>query len=382
MGESEILSAFANGYVKGEAKLFYYNADRETSINFYATSLGGYLKYTTDSKNPLFASVRFDTSNQVGNALNPRLTSLFNNDKNTTSLNTISESFLAYQTKNRVIRVGNVMLKTPMMNDDTTRIVPWSYQGFTYTGTEINDVNIQLNYIRSIRSYTSDEYTKQSASGSIGNSGITMLALDYRGLKDLILQGYYYYAPELYSTFIVKIDYQYHADKETLLCLGAQYFNSGEGGEFARTESRNGGDDINLLAFRVLLDRENYSLSLNYSNNFGVSGIVKGYGGLAKVYTTSMVANGRGNYKPETWMFKSTYKLPLNSHDSEVAFRLTDTKVNDSRGDAFNAYYFHFKHHFSEEASIYLRYEHMDYSSDKGDATYFRAIASYRFVSI
>ena len=377
-----MFSAFTNGHVEGEAKLFYYNSEKESGTDSYATSLGGSLKYTTDSKNKLFASLGFHTSNPVGTALNPLLTSLFNNEKNASTLTTISESFLAYQAKNRVIRVGNVRLKTPMMNDDTTRVVPWSYQGFTYTGTAIKDTKVQLNYIRSIRSYTSDKYTQNSASGSIGNSGLSMLALDYRGLKDFIIQGYYYYAPELYSTFVAKVDYQYHADKETLLCLGAQYFNSGEGGEYARTESRYGGDDINLIAFRVLLDREDYSISLNYSNNFGISGIVKGYGGLAKVYTTSMVANGRGNYKPETWMLKSTYKLPLNSYDSEVAFRLTDTKTNDSRGNSFNAYYFHFKHYFNKEASIYLRYEKLNYSSDKSDAAFFRAIASYRFAAL
>lgn len=381
-GDSKIISAFTDGYAEAEVKLFYYDSHKESTPDSYATSLGGYLKYTTDSKNPFFASLRFHTSNPVGNTLNPELTSLFNNDNNASALNVVSESFLAYQAKNRIMRVGNFMLKTPMMNVDTTRTVPWSYQGFTYTGTAIKDTKVQLNYISAIRSHTSDAYTDESASGRIGKSGITMLALHYSGIKGLSLKGYYYYAPELYSTFIAKAYYQFYADKETLLCLGAQYFNSGNGGEFAQTESRNGGDDINLLALRVLLDREDYSISLNYSNNFGISGIVKGYGGLAKVYTTSMVANGRGNYKPETWMLKSSYRLPLNTFESEVALTLTKTEVNDPRGDPFNAYYLHFKHYFNKETSIYLRYESIDFLNDKSDASYFRAIASYRFLAI
>jgi len=377
--DSKLQDAFSKGSIDAEIKLFYYDISKETDPDAYATSLGGYLKYTTDTKNPLFASVRFHTSNPIGDNLNKKSTYLFNNDKNSEALTTISESFLAYRTKDRVMRLGNFMLKTPMMNDDTTRIVPWSYQGFAYTGESIKDMEVQLYYISSIRSLTSDTYKKQSASGEFGDSGISMLSFHYTGIDGLKTQAFYYYAPELYSTFVAQADYEISMDKNTLFCLGVQYFNSGDGGEYAIRENANGGDDINLLALRSSVDAENWMLSLSYSQNFGLSGIVKGYGGLAKVYTTSMIANGRGNYKPETWMLKSTYNLPLGSHHSEVAITLTNTQVNDSRGDGFNAYYFHFKHFLTKEASIYLRYENLDYTSTKSDAAYFRAIASYKF---
>lgn len=271
------------------------------------------------------------------------------------------------------------MLKTPMMNDDTTRIVPWSYHGFAYIGESIKDIKAQLYYIRSIRSLTSNKYKKESASGKFGNSGISMLSLHYIGINGLKTQAFYYYAPELYSTFVAQTDYELSVDNNHLFCIGSQYFNSGDGGEYAVTENKNGGDDINLLAIRTSVDTDDWMISINYSQNFGVSGIVKGYGGLANVYTTSMIANGRGNYKPETWMLKSSYNLPLGSHDSELAFRLTNTQVNDPRGDGFNAYYFHFKHYFTKEASIYLRYENLDYTSNKSDSAYFRAIVSYKF---
>ena len=377
--DSKLGQAFSNGNASAELKLFYYDINKETDSDAYAIALGGYLKYTTDTKNSLFASVRFHTSNPVGNNLNKVGTALFNNDKNADALTTISESFLAYKTKSRVMKLGNFMLKTPMMNDDTTRIVPWSYQGFTYTGDSIKDMKIQLYYIKAIRSFTSDTYKQDSASGEFGDSGISMLSAHYNGINGLKTQVFYYYAPELYSTFVAQADYQLSVDSNVLFCLGAQYFNSGDGGEYAVTENRNGGDNIDLLALRTSVDTQNWMISINYSQNFGLSGIVKGYGGLAKVYTTSMIANGRGNYKPETWMLKSTYSLPLGSHESELAFRLTNTQVNDSRGDGFNAYYFHFKHYLTKVASIYLRYENLNYTSTKSDASYFRAIASYKF---
>ncbi|WP_373035411.1 OprD family outer membrane porin [Sulfurimonas sp.] len=377
--DSKIEQAFSKGNVDAQLQLFYYDIDKKTDNDAYATALGGYIKYTTDTKNPLFASIRFHTSNPVGGNLNKANTSLFNNDNNAEALTTISESFLAYKTKNRIMRIGNVMLKTPMMNDDTTRIVPWSYQGFTYTGQSIKDMKVQLYHIRAIRSFTSDTYKQESASGEFGDSGISMLSLHYNGINSLKTQAFYYYAPELYSTFVAQADYELSVSKNALFCAGLQYFRSGDGGKYAVRENKNGGDDINLLALRTSIDTDDWTISINYSQNFGLSGIVKGYGGLAKVYTTSMIANGRGNYKPETWMIKSVYNLPLNSYNSEIAFRYTNTRVHDSRGDGFKAYYLHFKHYISKEASIYLRYENLQYDTDKSDASYFRAIATYKF---
>jgi hypothetical protein len=378
MADSKIADAFSNGNVNAEIQLFYYDINKQTDVDSYATALGGFLKYTTDTNNSVFASVRFHTSNPVGHNLNKTSTSLFDNDNNAESLNVNSEAFIAYMNSDRVVKIGNMMLDTPMMNEDTTRIVPWSYQGFTYTDVFNKETKVELYYIDKISSNTSAMYKQDSASGEIGNSGISMVSLQYSGIDGVKLQSYYYYAPELYSTFVAQADSIYRLKSGTLLCAGIQYFKSDNGGKYAQTENKYGGDDINLLGVRVSMYTQEWMVSVNYSQNFGISGIVSGYGGLAKVYTTSMIANGRGNYKPETWMLKSTYRLPF-SKDSEIAMRFTNTKHKDNRGDDFDAYYFHFKHYFSDKASIYLRYENLNYTSHKSDTAYFRAIASYAF---
>lgn len=376
---SSTLPAFST---EGEIKLFHYSIEKETEANAYATSLGGFLKYTSDVKNSFFGSVRFDTSNPIAANKNKTNTKLFNNDDNANSLIVNSEAFVAYKTKERIIRLGRVTLNTPMMNNDTTRVVPWSYQGFTYTGLVSEHTKVQLNYITKIRSFISPSYKKESASGEIGNDGITMLSFHYNNIYNLHnfnIQSYYYYAPKLYSTFVLQTDYQYLIDDATMFCLGMQYFKSGHGGEFADTQNINGGDDIDLVALRIMLDNDQYSISLNYSQNFGLSGVLKGYGGLSKTYTTSMVANGRANYKPETWMLKSSYYLPTDSQNTEVALNLTNTKAHDSRGYGFNSIYLHLKHYFTADASIYFRYEQIDYDTAKSDASFFRTIAQYRF---
>lgn len=375
-----ISNAFKNGAVLGNLTLFSYNIDNKNRENAYATALGGFLKYTTDNTNPLFASVRFHQSSPIGPDKNREQTQLFDNDDDASSLTALSEAFIAYRNKDRVLKAGNLMLNTPMMNNDTTRIVPWSYQGLSFTSERLADTKLQFNYITQIRENTSSEYKKESASGSFDN-GISMLGVTYEGIEEFSLQSYYYYAPELYSTFIGQIDHKHLVGDEYLFCSGIQYFKSGNGGEYNNRTSRNGGDDIDLLALKFGVDANKWNLTLHYSQNFGLSGIVKGYGGLAKVFTTSMVANGRGNFKPETWLLKSRFDIdPFQYGQTEFALWLTHTRVKDSRGDDFNAYYSHIRHYFNADTSFYLRFEAIDYQNEhKNDVNYLRLIASYNF---
>jgi len=378
MAELDIVEVLTEGTVHGQIKFFSYDIDKASDEDAYATALGGYLKYSTDTNRSFYATVRFHTSQPVGPSLNRENTALFNSETGD-QLTVNSEAYIGWRGSGRILRIGNLMLNTPMMNDDTTRIVPWSYQGAAYTGEAIKDTKVQLYHIAQIRSHTSDTYNKESASGEIG-SGITMLGIQYDGFDHIDVQSYYYYAPDLYSTFIVQADYEFQIDKDNMICASVQYFNSGDAGKFAETENKNGGDDIDLLAFKVGYDSEDFDISLNYSQNFGISGIVKGYGGLSKVFTTSMIANGRGNYKPETWMLKSTYDFPVTSWgESELALNLTHTRTNDSRGDDFDAYYLHFKQRFNIDTSLFVRFENMDYKGNKSDAKYFRVIAAYNF---
>jgi len=372
--------AFKNGNIRGNLTLFSYNIDTENEENAYANSVGGFLKYTTDEKNTLFASARFHQSSAIGSDKNREKTALFNNDKNASNLTALSEAFVAYHKNGRTFKAGNLMLETPLMNDDTTRIVPWSYQGFAFTSEVFKDIKIQLNYITQIREHTSDEYIKESASGEF-DGGISMLGITYEGLNNFTFQTYFYNAPKLYDILVTQIDYKYVTENDYLFCLGLQYFKSGNGGKYNNAEGNNGGDDIDLIALKAGVDGPNYNLTLNYSQNFGYSGIVKGFGGLSKVYTTSMVANGRGNYKPETWMLKSLYELESNTFGhTELAIWLTHTKVKDARGNDFNAFYSHLRHYFTPKTSIFLRFEAIDYTNgNKNDVNYLRLITAYNF---
>ena len=368
--------AIKNGRVEAEGKAFAYDIDKPTPNDAYATAIGGYIKYSSDTNRSIYGAVRFHTSLPVGANTNPQKTALFDSDGDGLIAN--SEAYLGWSDRDHLLKIGNLMLNTPMMNNDTTRIVPWSYQGISYTGMTMTNIEMELAHIIKIRSHTSSQYTKESASGDIG-SGVTMLGIHHNSLSNLALHGYYYYAPDLYSTLFLQADYRYKLDSEHILCASMQYVHSGDGGEFADSTNKNGGDDIDLVALRVGYNTDSLNISLNYSQNFGISGITKGYGGLAKVHTTSMIANGRANYKPETWMIKTLYELPATSWGiSELGFNYTRTRVHDTRGSQYNAHYLHFKQKFTDKISLFLRYESFDYLDEREDEKYLRLIFAYR----
>ena len=371
--------AIQNGSVQGSLKLYYYDIHDAAGADSYAASLGGHLQYTTRNWHEMYVRVAAHSSNAVGPKLNPRATFLFNNDNDGKSFTALSESFLGYRRNQRVLKAGNFRLNTPMMNDDKSRVVPWSYRGVAFVSTPRQGFRMLLNHITHTRSYTSDQYTRASASGTIEN-GITMAGIQYDPVPELSLFGFYYHAPGLYDTGVMQVDYKYPVDEDLIFCMGAQYFKSGNGGRYAVTDSVRGGDDIDLIGLRASLETETINIALNYSRNYGISGMTKGYGGSAKVYTTSMIMSGRGNYKPEAWMVDLRYELPMTAWGhSELAAHYTTASVHDERGTPFDAYYAHLRHFINTDSSVYFRYETVDYSDTTPNADFFRIIASYEF---
>ena len=88
----------------------------------------------------------------------------------------------------------------------------------------------------------------------------------------------------------------------------------------------------------------------------------------------------RVNYKPETWMLKTRYDFPVTDWgQSEVAFWLTNTRVNDNRGNDFDFYFLHWRHYFNTNTSLFIRFEKLDYKTDKRDAAFLRIIAACHF---
>ncbi len=218
LSSSELESFFKNGTSVGNITLFHYTIDKENESNdAYATSIGGDIEYTTDNSKKFFASLGFHTSVPILKRKNEASTSLFNNDKNASALTAINESFIAYKTKRGVLKVGNFFINTPLLNQSSSRIVPWSYQGATYVINDFYKSSIQLSYIDKMRSYTSDKYKKETFKDGKFDDGITILGFKHHPQEFLDVNLYYYYVPSLYDSSFIQLDYRNHkiSDKST-----------------------------------------------------------------------------------------------------------------------------------------------------------------------
>ncbi|WP_373070860.1 OprD family outer membrane porin [Sulfurimonas sp.] len=358
-------SAFKNSDITGNLTYFYYTIDKEDNTkDAYANALGGDLKLTTDSSNPIFATVGFHNSTPIVDHKNKKLTSLFNNDKDGNALTAVSESFLAYKTKDSIFKVGNFLLNTPLMNKSSARIVPWSYQGASFVINNIFKSSIQLNYINKMRKYTSDQYKDESLAGKIGD-GITMIGFKHHPIEPLDVHIYYYNAPSLYDSYFFQIDYKDNfINNDLLFCVGLQNMKTYDH------------MDVDLIGLRTGIFTEHLDITLNYTKNDGVDK-ADGYGGLSKIYTASMISNGRGENKPEVFMLKTNFEFELISkHSSEFSVWLA--KI-DSKLTKYKSYYTHFRHNTDNFIKIYLRYEFQDYEDKTKDAQYLRFITSIDF---
>ncbi|MCJ7765366.1 MAG: OprD family porin [Thiovulaceae bacterium] len=368
---------------RGDVQLFTYDINLPGSeYDAYATALGGRLGYKTLLYYLFGIELEYAGSNAIGYTENPELLLLFNDDKPSVYLNTLSQGNLYYQDQTTYFRLGAQTFNTPLLNEDPTRIVPWSATGASIVYSGIDKLTMTAAAIYTIRANTSSVYRKESASGPI-EKGLYFIGGSYDFTNEHWAQAYYYLAPDLYNSLYLQYEYRRTVTENTLFCAGVQYirtYTNGGSDSLANTTSPLGGDDVNLAAFKVSVNYNDLDVQLSYSKNWGQSGISSGYGGLSKVYTSSMVANGRKNNRPETWSLKSAYDI-FNSPKygtTEAAIWLTKTDYADIPTGDFFSVYAHLLHHFGVNTSAYLRYEKINYDG-QNDANFIRLILKQQF---
>ena len=368
---------------RGNAQLYYYGIETpDASADAYATSLGGRLGYKSHLYYRFGIEAEYAGSNAVGNTKNYEKLYLFNNDKPSRHLNVLSQGNVYYQNPTTYFRLGAQTVNTPLFNEDPTRIVPWSAAGATMTYNRVDQLTVTLAAFDTIRSNTSAVYRKESASGPIDH-GLYFLGGSYYLSNEHWLLGYYYLAPNLYDSLYLQYEYRRTLGSDFLFCLGVQYIRTfTDGGDHSKavTDNAVGGDDVDLAAFKLSTDYHDLQLQLAYSENSGESGINNGYGGLSKVYTSSMIANSRKNKRPETWSLKTAYDIWSSPHwgTTEAAVWLTKTDYRDlAEGDFFSTYV-HLRQTFAVNSTAFLRWERVEYKGS-ADATFLRLILKQSF---
>ncbi len=368
---------------RGDVQLYTYDINLPGSdYDAYATAIGGRLGYKTGPYYRFGIELEYAGSHAVGNTKNAERLQLFDNDTPSLHLNALSQGNLFYQNPTTYFRLGAQTMSTPLFNEDPTRIVPWGATGATITYNRVEDLTLIGAAINTIRSNTSSVYRKESASGPIDH-GLYFLGGSYSINDGNWMQAYYYLAPNLYDSLYLQYEYRRTLFDDALVCFGIQYiktYTNGGSSSQAVTDSPIGGDDVNLAAFKASVNYQDLDLQLSYSKNSGQSGISNAYGGLSKVYTSSMIANGRKNNRPETWSFKAAYDIFHSEYfgNTEAGLWLTKTDYQDVTEADFFSTYAHLRHYFGINTSAYLRVEQIDYDGID-DAVFLRLILKQEF---
>lgn len=295
------------------------------------------------------------------------------------NINPLSELYAYYQDETFSLNIGKQQLNTPMINNDTTRLIPFSYKGVTSRIFWDTNTYLSLGYIQEFRTNNDEDYTQYTSSG-LAEDGVAYIGFNtlFGNTKH---QWYYYYAPKLFDTLHMEVSAQIPYDTSKWFNFGVQtiYTFNNEGGVNILS-SNDGGGDVKLLAAKLGIVSKKFSYTGSLSYNFGEDGINRGYGGLSSLYTNSMITNGKKGGHPFAKSLKVHYKYYSPSKDKEYSSALYFTNVTykDDTSNTINSLYIDHKFKFRPREYILLKYE-KQWIANEDDKSYFRLISAYTF---
>ena len=236
-------SMFSEGKVSGQIRMFYidraYEGSAGNTTHRDSTAIGGHLKFVTDDYNGLKFGTAFYTTNRVGlNQHNVEDPSLLGTNNESYSL--LGEAFVEYKMSNTVLKGGRVKYNSPMIGTDDARMLPNLTEAYMITNNDIDGLTLGLAQIAKFsqgtfgRVYQADANTPNALlsatagysainsdptnSGKFENmgeyavgqstSGVTVASIEYKGIDNLKLRLYDYYANDIMNTIYGDVNYK------------------------------------------------------------------------------------------------------------------------------------------------------------------------------
>jgi len=326
----------STGTVSGQLRAFYidrtYAGILENNRNSLA--VGGWIGYDTAVWNGLSAGTKFYAVEGVkihDNALTAATydPSLYGDDFSNYGF--IGEAYLNYKMGNTNLKVGRQKLNTPLAGADDARMLPNLFEAVVLSNTDIADTTLIAAHVTKETVGTfGNVYGKPSAlslqsgyglgykEGTNGNfadmgvialgagtdtAGVTAGAVIYKGIDNLTLQAWDYYAHDILNAVYLQADYKLSALK-----LSAQYINESETGDALA-----GKVDSNYWAVKVGTKVGDLSAYVAYSQTADSEGTMHGgiltpWGGMP-AFTQGMVTRHMFFADTATTKVATTYNL-------------------------------------------------------------------------
>jgi len=266
MAAESLAEAFKDGKTSGQIRTFYVDRTYEGGIenNRNALAVGGNLGFETAAVKGVSAGVKFYTTNGLNIHDGPKTSSnydpsLYGDDFSSYSM--VGEAYINYKKNNTNVKIGRQKLNTPLAGADDTRMLPNLFEAAVISNTSLLETTLIAGHITKEavgtfgNIYPAGLFSLQSGYGlgykagitgrfanvgtiALGEAGsdtlgVTAGAVIYKGIPNLTLQAWDYYAHDILNATYLQGDYGWNCLLSDAVKMKAsvQYINQSEVGD-------------------------------------------------------------------------------------------------------------------------------------------------------
>lgn len=153
----DLSSMFSEGKVSGQVRMFYldreYQGSSGASTHRDSSAIGGYLKYETAAYEGLSLAAAFYTTNKINlqqhGVSDPSLLGTGLESYSILGEAYVNYDFSQFGSKTNA-KLGLQRYDTPMMGSDDARMLPNTFEAYTFTNNDIENVSIQIAQVTRI----------------------------------------------------------------------------------------------------------------------------------------------------------------------------------------------------------------------------------------
>lgn len=368
---SDLESAFKEGKTSGQIRAFYINRAYDFQNGATADysrdglALGGKLAYETAPLHGISAGVAFYTTNKVDNenivaAKNDK--TLF--DGNDDGYTMLGQAYLQGKFGNTTVKIGRQQLDTPLAGSDDARMLPNLFEaalvmntdlpGTTLIGTHVTrmaygtfanaygggelalisgygaDVSKAGLAQSSYKNGTFQTMGKAALGDTAKDSGVTAAAVIYKGVPNLTLQLWDYYAHEILNAVYAQADYSWKCllNPAATMTASVQYIKESDMHDSLDLTS------APYYGLQLAMKAGAFNAALAYSatgtdNGTTLNGSVLTPWGGMPAFTQGMVTRHQFFADTTAWKLSAGYNLKdLTSQDITASAYYTSFKVD------------------------------------------------------
>ena len=228
-------------------------------------ALGGMLHTETKPREGVTFGATVYTSNALFNQNDQGAVSFY--DSTSRSYAILSEAYVKGEFGNTMLIFGRQIIDTPFLESDDIGMIPNTFEAYTMVNQDIKDMRLLYAYVRNMSGV--DAEIPEIFSDINGDSGVHIVGVNYEGIEDVTLGGWFYALPNLgkFTYLEAGIEKNYNSFNYQ---LGAQCALQ----DFHDSKTAN----IFGLSARIMNKESALSLMLAYNKSSG-GAVDNGFGG-------------------------------------------------------------------------------------------------------